>query len=216
MAGLWDLSLIHFFDFYLMFAFVVATIRRIDQYRHFAGLIFSLPGRWPRLLQLVKEHRTVFLTWATAFPAVLALALSLVQLVASRWVWPEAGRPPDGLTVARLWEHWPFLLAAVPLGLAMIALDVYGILVVGRIDRAELEKYFDQAEYWLRSRTAHVVRVFTLGFVNPRRMVAVEVRKALVDASRMLNTTLWWVTLQAGLRIGFGLSLWLAWALTRA
>ena len=62
---------------------------------------------------------------------------------------------------------------------------------------------------------ATVLRVFTLGFVNPRRMVAVEVQKALLEASRMLNSTLWWVTVQVGLRIAFGLALWLTWALTK-
>jgi hypothetical protein len=155
------------------------------------------------------------MTWATFLPALLALLLSLVQLLASRLVWPEAGQPPDGLTVGTALEHWPSLLAIVPLGLAMVALDVYGFVVVGAIERRELEKYFDQAEYWLCSPSAHVVRVFTLGIVNPRRMVAEEVRKALVGASRMLNTTLWWVTVQLGVRIAFGLSLWLTWAAVR-
>jgi hypothetical protein len=216
MTGLWDLSLLHAFDFYLMYAFLAGTIRRIDQYRHFAGLVFRLPGRWPRLLALVKQHRTIFLTWATVLPALLALLLSVVQIFASRLVWPEAGRPPHGLTVGRLVEHWPALVAAVPLGLAMVLLDLYGLVFVGQINRAELEKYFDQAEYWLTSRAATVVRVFTLGFVNPRRMVAVEVRKALEGASRLLNTTLWWVIVQTGLRIAFGLTLWLTWAATRA
>ena len=75
--------------------------------------------------------------------------------------------------------------------------------------------YFDQAEYWLASKTAHVVRVFTLGYVNPRKMVVEEVRKALIDASNLLNTTLWWVSIQMSLRFGFGLSLWLAWALIK-
>ena len=67
---------------------------------------------------------------------------------------------------------------------------------------------------WLTSRTAHVVRFFTLGFVNPRRLVNTEVQKALVDATRQLNTNLWWMTVQMGLRIAFGLSLWLTWAVS--
>jgi hypothetical protein len=44
-------------------------------------------------------------------------------------------------------------------------------------------------------------------------MVAVEVRTSLINASRMLNSTLWWVVVQAGLRVIFGLSLWIAYAL---
>jgi hypothetical protein len=215
MTGLWDLSLLHAFDFYLLFLFVAGTLRRLDQYRHFASLVFRLPGRWPRLLALVKEHHTIFLTWATVLPALLALLLSMIQLLASRLVWPQAGQPPHGLTTAGLAAHWPALVFALPLGLAMVGLDLYGLLFVGEIDRKELERYFDQAEYWLTSRAATAVRVFTFGFINPRRMVAVEVRKALVSASRLLNTTLWWVILQTVLRIAFGLTLWLTWALTQ-
>jgi hypothetical protein len=172
------------------------------------------PGRWPRLLQLVKEHWGVFLTLSTVLPALLALLLSLVQLTASRALWPEAGAPPHGLTLARLLEHWPALLIVLPLGVAMLGVDVYVLVTVGQIDRGELEKYFDQAEYWLRSKTAHVVRVFTLGHVNPRRMVAEEVQKALLDASRLLNSSLWWTTIMLSLRVAFAMALWLTWAWT--
>ena len=63
-------------------------------------------------------------------------------------------------------------------------------------------------------KAAHVVRVVTFGYVNPHKMVAEEVRKALLAVSDMLNYTLWWMNLQVGLRFGFGLSLWLTWALT--
>src|SRR5262249_11865309 len=80
------------------------------------------------------------------------------------------------------------------------------------IDRALMQKYFDQVEYWLRSWTAPVVRIFTLGYINPRKMLAVEVRKALLEASTLINSTFWWVSLQTGLRVAFGLVLWLTYA----
>ena len=41
-------NLIHLFDFYLAAMFVVGTARRIGQYRAFAGLALSMPGRWPK------------------------------------------------------------------------------------------------------------------------------------------------------------------------
>jgi hypothetical protein len=86
---------------------------------------------------------------------------------------------------------------------------------VSVIDRETAEKYFDQAEYWLGSRNADVIRVVTFGFINPRKMVADEVRKALLSAvSETLNTSLWWWIGQIVLRFSFGLSLWLTWALT--
>jgi hypothetical protein len=210
MSELAHLDLIRFLDFYLMFTFVAGTVRRIGQYLSIGRLVVAGPGRWPRLLDLVKQHRMLFLTWSTVLPGLLALLLSVMQLVASQEVWPQAH-----LTAGELARHWWAFALLAPLGLGMLAVDLYGIVVVGEVDRALMERYFDQAEFWLRSRTATVVRVFTLGYVNPRRMVAFEVQKALVEASRLLNTTLWWMAVQVGLRIGFGLSLWVTWALTR-
>lgn len=214
MEALLHLNLIHFLDFYFLLVFFVGTARRIGQYRNVAKLVVAGPGRWPRLLKLVKEHRTIFMTWVNVAPFALALCLSLVQLLASRLVWPEAGHA-DGLTLQRFLDHWPAIVLAVPLGLAMVAVDLYGLIVVGEVNRPLMEQYFDQAEYWLRSPAASVLKVVTFGFVNPRRMVADEVRKALVSASDLLNTTLWWVNVQMGLRIAFGLTLWLTWALGR-
>jgi hypothetical protein len=215
MNAFWNLSLIHFLDFYFLLMFALGTVRRIGQYQNIGKLALTGPTRWPRLLRLVREHRTIFMTWATVAPALLALGLSVLQLIASRMIWPEAGRAPGGLTVATLLGEWPALLAVVPLGLAMLAMDVYTLVRVGEVPRAQMEQYFDQAEYWLRSKTAHVVHVFTLGYINPRRMVAEEVRKSLEGASDLLNTTLWWVSVQTALRFSFGLSLWLTWALGR-
>ena len=56
-----SVNLIHLFDFYLAAMFVVGTYRRVAQYRAFAGLALGMPGRWPRLFQLVRQFRTIFL-----------------------------------------------------------------------------------------------------------------------------------------------------------
>jgi hypothetical protein len=197
-----------------MLSFLAGTARRFGQYQNIGKLALTGPGRWPRLLALIREHHTIFMTWATVAPALLALALTVIQLIASRMVWPGAGRLPGGLTVGSLVEHRAALCFAVPLGLAMLAVDLYSLLRVAEIPRAEMEKYFDQAEFWLKSKTAHVVHVFTLGYINPRKMVAEEVRKSLEGASDLLNSTLWWVSMQTALRFSFGLSLWLTWALS--
>lgn len=210
MQRLANLNLIHFLDFYFMLMFVIGTLMRVGQYREVGRLVLAGTSRWPRLLELVKGHRMIFLTWATVLPAMLALGLSVVQLVASRQVWPQAT-----LTIAELGEVWLARLVVLPLGVSMVAFDIYSAFAVGAFDRREMEKYFDQAEYWLRSRTAHVVRIFTFGYINPRRMVAVEVQKALTDVSRLLQQSLWWIAAQVGLRVAFGLAVWSVWLLTQ-
>jgi hypothetical protein len=202
------LNLIHFFDFYLAFAFVIGCMVRFRQYEAIVRLVRAVPERWPRLLDLVRQHHAIFLTGATVLPLVLALALYLINTLACRLIWPDANLTPADVLAVR--PAAAFVFAS---GMAMFGVDVYATFRVGKIDRILLESYFDQAEYWLRSWVAPVVKVFTLGYINPRKMVAVEVQKALVQASRLLNSTLWWVILQTSLRIAFGLSLWLTWAL---
>lgn len=214
MNGLLSLNLIHFLDFYFTLLFVFGLYRRFALYREAVRLAVASPRRWPQVLQLANEHRTVFLTRGTIRPALWAFGLMLAQLVASRFLWPDAGRPPEGLTPGKLLEYWPALFVVLPLGLAMVGFDAYTLFLVGTLDRSVIEKHLDQAEYWLNSHTAFVVRVVTLGYLNPRQMVADEVRKALATVSELLTYSLWWTTIQVGLRFSFGLSLWLTWAVT--
>jgi hypothetical protein len=208
MSWLLTLNLIRFFDFYLALIFAVSTYLRVRQYTAILALVGRFPGRWPRLLALVKGHGNLFLTWGTVLPLLLSLGLLLLNLLASRLVWHQASLTVEDLL--ELWLAWPVVLAS---GAAMVAFDAYGTWDVGEVDRGQMEKYFDQAEYWLKSWTAPVVRVVTLGYVNPRQMVATEVRTALEGASEMINSSLWWVVVQTVLRILFGLSLWGTWAL---
>lgn len=180
---------------------------RWRQYEAVVRLVRALPDRWPRLLKLVRQHHSILLTWSTLLPAILALVLCLANTFACRLIWPHAHLTLDGLL-----ESWIFIALAGVFGLFMLGVDVYATFRVGKIDREMIEKYFDQAEYWLRSWAAPVVKFFTLGKINPRKMVTVEVRKALVEASKLINSSLWWVTVQVSFRIAFGITLWIAWA----
>jgi hypothetical protein len=203
MSWLLDLNLIPLFLVYLTLVFVIGSALRIRDYRHALGLIWSVPGRWPRLFRLVKDHRNILITWQTVLPLVLSGGLLLAHTLTSEFVWPQAT-----LTIGRLLQLWPGLIVVAPAAVCMIGLDGYVYTHLSPFNRTVLEKYFDQAEYWLKPWTAPVVRVFTLGYVNPRQMVAQEVRTALENAARMMSTALYWVSLQTGARLVFGLALW--------
>jgi hypothetical protein len=210
MSRLLDLRLIPLFNLYLLLIMIVGVALRWNQYRSVLALVTNFRSRWPKLLGLLKEHgRLILLTWGTVLPLLVTLLLLLGQMYASHRLWPEAGT----LDVRRLWEAWPALPFLVLTAAGMIWYDVRGALEVSNFDRAELEKYFDQAEYWLRSWAAPAVRFFTLGYINPRMMVAAEVRSALESASAVMSESLWWVSRQAMLRIACGLSLWGTYAL---
>jgi hypothetical protein len=214
MSFIWnDLNLINCLTFYYLLMFALGIYRRWQQYREMLKLLISTGHRWPHLLKLVKQHRTIFMTWQTVAPLALALAITLLQILFSQVIFPQAAESATGLTLHKLFDHVILATVVVSLLVGMLAVDIYFLINVGTFDRPMLEKYFDQAEYWLVSKMAHVVKIVTLGTINPRRMVAEEVRKALVDASNVVNSTLWWVNLQMALRFFFGLSLWIGWAL---
>lgn len=210
MKWLGDLNLIHCLAWYLVAIFLVGTVLRLHQYRALLGVLWSVPGRWPRLLQLVKQHRGLFLTWTTFLPSLLALVLSLVHMLACRLVWPQAD-----LSLTQLLHTWLAMLVVCCLGLCMVGLDCYSAVWVRAWDRGQVEKQFDQAEYWLGSWSSPAVRVVTLGWVNPRKLVGVEIHKALIAASRQLNLSLWWSSLQISFRIAFGAALWLTYTWNR-
>jgi hypothetical protein len=157
---------------------------------------------------MMKEHRAVFFTWATIRPALLALSLAVIQTICSRLIWPTAD-----LTIVDLLRHWIMLPLLVLTVSPMLGVDLYFLIRVGRIDRLETVKYLDMAERWLTSWKAPVVRWATLGYIDPRGMVSEEVRKAMEMISDLINSNLRWMSLQMCLRVLFGLTLWLTWAL---
>jgi hypothetical protein len=206
--GVLDLNLIHLFTFYLAAAFTLSTGRRLRQYHDVAQLALAAPQRWPRVLQQLRGHWIMFLTWATLRPAAVALGLLVVQMVCSRLIWPTAH-----LTLRDLLTEWwmtpPVLIALA----AMLVVDVYFIVRVGDIGRKETEAYLDEAEHWLNSWKGPLIAMVTFGYINPRQMVYVEVKKAVEEGRGLLHRTLWWVSAQAGLRTLYGLTLWVAWAI---
>jgi hypothetical protein len=201
------INLIRVFDFYVTLMFLISLVRRWDVYVNAVRLLIAVRMRWPKLIQRLSEHRSLILNRAFFRPALLALGLTLTQLVASRVVFPLAVLTGEQLQA----EWWWILLILVPL-VPMVLVDVYFVVRVGKFDHDETVKYFDQAETWLGWK-GPLVRTLTLGLVNPRRMVDEEVKKSLTEYQSTLQASLWWVSVQIGLRLAFGLTLWSVWAI---
>jgi hypothetical protein len=146
------------------------------------------------------------LNWAFFRPVLAALLTMSLQLIASRLIWPQATLTWEQLQA----EVWLIPVLLLPL-LPMLAVDTYFLIRVGRFDHDETVRYLSLAENWLGWR-GRLVRAATLGFVDPRRMVDAELCKTLREARTTFSLALWWVALQAALRILFGLTLWLIWA----
>jgi hypothetical protein len=199
-------NLIRLFDFYLALMFLISLVRRWAVYVNALRILVAVRGRWPKLIQRLREHKSVILNWSFFRPAAIALILMLLQLIASRLLWPQAV-----LTGPQLQHEWwlvPMIL--VPM-IPMLLVDLYFIFRVGRFDHTETVKYFDQAERWLGWK-GPLVRALTLGIVNPQKMVDDEVKKSLTEMQSTLAASLWWVIAQTTLRLAFGLTLWTVWA----
>ncbi|MCS6975720.1 MAG: hypothetical protein NZM31_01755 [Gemmatales bacterium] len=201
------LNFLNLLEVYLILCFVMTVYRRYGYYRAMLGIIVSLPLRWPRLLELTRQHRTIFLTWPTILPVAVTFGLMVLHSLALNLIWIEAT-----VTPRLLLDHWVGLILLLGFGVPMLYLDMTALFSNPTLDREALEKHFDQAEYWLRSWLAPAVKFLTFGKVDPRQMVQTEVRKALAQATLDFNRMMWRWALQIAMRFGFGLTLWLTWA----
>ena len=200
-------NLIRVFDFYLASMFLLSFARRYVVYWDALRLLVSLRGRWPKLLDRLRQHHGVLVTREVIRPLLVALGLTVIQMICSRVIWPRAA-----LTVWEVEQSWwrlaTVLVAAVP----MIAVDVYFLIRVGRFDRTETEKYLDLAEHWLATWKTPLIRLGTLGYVNPDRMVEDELKKGLQQIGETVSWASRWVAVQVACRVAFGLVIWLMWA----
>ncbi|HEY1190692.1 MAG TPA: hypothetical protein VGE74_23880 [Gemmata sp.] len=201
------INLIRVFDFYVTLMFVISMVRRWDVYVNAIRILIGVRGRWPKLIARLSEHSSLILNRSFFRPALLALALTVVQLIVSRVIFPRARL--TGPQVQTEW--WWVVLICLPL-IPMLAVDLYFVIRVGKFDHNETVKYFDQAETWLGWK-GPLVRAVTFGIVDPQKMVDDEVRKSLQGYRSTLNASLWWVSVQIGLRLLFGLTLWTVWVL---
>ncbi len=200
-------NLIRLFDFYLAATLVVSLARRYRLYWDTLVLVGRFRDRWPKLVDRLKVHHGVLLTADVLRPLLAAVVLTVVQFVCSRLVWPTASLPADAV-----WESWRLLVPVAVAATPMLLIDAYFLLRVGRFDRGSTEGYLDQAERWLGGWKVSAVRLATLGYVNPQRIVDAEVVKGLENVGRLVGWASRWAAVQLMARVLFGLTLWLCWA----
>ena len=202
-------NLIRLFDFYLALMFLLGLSRRYPLYWNTFRLLISVRGRWPKLLERMKQNQNAILTAQVIRPLAIAGALMIVQFLCSRLIFPEAQ-----LQVGEVFEH-PASVFLLLLGvLPMFAVDLYFLIYVGRFNRDEAEKYMDHAESWLGSWKSSAVRYASFGTINPRKVVDREVQKSLAQLGKTVSWAAWWVSIQVVCRTACGSVIWLLWAFT--
>jgi hypothetical protein len=203
-----ETNVIRVFEFYLAAMLVLGLMRRWNLYWDTFALLVAVRGRWPKLVERMAGQKGAILNRATLVPVFLVLLLMIVQMVASRLIWPQAR-----LHINELPSPWWQLLIFVGTLVPMLLVDGYFIITVGGFDRAEAEKYFDQAEFWAGSWKSKAVRLVTFGKIDPDKTVDEEVKKGMVKLSETVSWAMWWASVQMVLRIVFGLTIWTLWAI---
>ena len=211
MDWIWHVRLFSLFEMYLAVMFLLGLWLRYRQYRDVVALGAALPTRWPRVMKLITQHAHILWTWQTVLPMLLSLGLLIVQLCVRWYVFAGAN-----LTIEETLNVWLVLPVVIVTALLMVGYDGWISTQVGEFDRTGIEKQLDEAEGWLRSWKAPVVRLLSFGFINPRGIVQKEVAGALVETSELLNRSMYSVALQAGLRLAFGAALWVTYLLLPA
>lgn len=204
-----DLNLIRLFDFYLAAMLLLSIYRRRVVYLDGIRLVFSTLFQRKKLIGTLSENKGVLLTAEVLRPIVIVLCLVIVQLVCSRVLWPHAN-----LLLGDVFDSWWQMLTVLVAFIPMFGVDLYFLICVGKFDRRETEKYLDQAETWLGSWRGTMVRVATLGYVNPSRIVKEQVRAGLKELGSTVSWAMNWVAIQSCCRIAFGLAVWGLWVMS--
>ena len=122
-AWLNTFNLLDVFNCYLIIAFIASTAVNVGRYRAILGVLYGFPGRWPKLLELVNRHRTVFFGWPTLLAIGLAFILMLSNSLAIRLIWTQAK-----VTFDQLWGLWLPLAAVLLAGGFMLFLDIKALI----------------------------------------------------------------------------------------
>ena len=203
-------NVIRLFEFYLASMLVVGLARRYPVYLDTIRLVAAMPGRYPKLLLEVRRHGALLATAGVLRPLGLATALTATQFLVSRLIYPSAA-----ITVAEVRDSLGMSVLLVAAAIPMLLVDGYFLVRVGRFDRASTEGYLATAEGWLSGWRATAVRVATLGYFDPRRIVGAEVAKAVSALGGLVGWSAWWVAAQVACRLACGLTIWGAWLVSR-
>jgi hypothetical protein len=197
------INLMASYERYLVLTFVLSLLLRFRQYHTNVRFAWAFPQQWPNVLEVIKKHSDIFLRWTTLLPVAVTLVILLTHTVCYRLVWSEAVVTPGGLR-----EHLVVAAFLLPVSLWMICLDLSTLFRASQLDFAEIEKNLSKGEFALTSRALSALRVASLGFFNPRKLVENRVADSLHGVRLALLAQLRRWSFHTAVRITFGFLLW--------
>lgn len=199
------------YERYLFAVFLLSLVIRFHQYRLNLGFAWKFPTEFPQVFDIVKQHRQLLLNWTTLYPATIALCVMLAHSLSLRLVFRGADVTPNSLQVWWL----PQLAVLIP-AVCIVFCDLRALTATSSTDFEAIERDLSRGEFVLTSRSMWMVRIGTLGLVNPRRIVESRIADTLQGVRWALLRQLKAFAMQTMLRISLGLSLWLSYALLTA
>lgn len=196
------------YERYLILTFVLSLLMRFKQYRTNISFAWQFPQRWPSVLEVVKAHKGIFLTWTTLLPVGVTLAVLLAHSLCYRLIWQAADVTPT--TLGNEWYLLPFLVLVC---LTMLALDLQALFSTTQTDFDEIETALSRGEYVLSSRAMVALRVGSFGLFSPKKYIENRIEESLQAVRLVLLTQLRRWSFHTAVRIAFGFLLWWAYAL---
>jgi hypothetical protein len=198
------------YERYLILTFVLSVLIRFRQYQSNVRFAWQFPQQWPSVLEVIKQHSTIFLTWTTLLPVAITLGILLMHTLCYRVIWAEAAVSPAGLQ-----SHGVVLACLIPISLWMVCLDLATLFRASQLDFAEIEKNLSKGEFALNSRAMSALRFATLGLFDPRKYVENRVADSLHGVRLALLAQLRRWSFHTAVRIAFGFLLWFGYARIR-
>ncbi|MCA9068459.1 MAG: hypothetical protein KDA84_06030 [Planctomycetaceae bacterium] len=195
------------YERYLFLTFLLSFLIRFRQYQSNVQFAWQFPQQWPSVLEVIKEHRSIFLRWTTILPVAITLGILLAHTICYRLVWSEAKVSPSDLS-----DDTVVLVFLLPVSLWMIFLDLKTLFTASQLDFAEIEKNLTKGEFALNSRAMTAVRFASLGLFNPRKYVENRVADSLHGVRLALIAQLRRWSFHTAVRITFGFLLWFGYA----
>lgn len=201
------INLMASYERYLLLTFVLSLLLRFRQYHTNVRFAWAFPQQWPNVLEIIKKHSAIFLTWTTILPVAVTLGILLTHTVCYRLIWSEAV-----VTPSELGQHLLVLAFLLPVSLWMLFLDLTTLFRASQLDFAEIEKNLSKGESALTSRALSALRLASLGFFNPRKLVENRIADSLHGVRLALLAQLRRWSFHTAVRITFGFLLWLGYA----
>jgi hypothetical protein len=201
------INLMASYERYLVLTFVLSLMLRFRQYHTNVRFAWAFPQHWPNVLEIIKKHSSIFVTWTTVLPVAITLGILLAHTICYRLIWSEAVVTPGGLR-----QHLLVLAFLLPVCLWMICLDLTTLFRASQLDFTEIERNLSKGEFALTSRALSALRLASLGFFNPRKLVEHRVADSLQGVRLALLAQLRSWSFHTAVRITFGFLLWLGYA----